>query len=362
MKGKSQFTFKASQNEYIVRLKKGFRWWYLLPLLLLLLLLKCNKTVTYKVIDAETKVALENSEISLTSFVFDEKKKQQTNEDGIAKFSVGKYPLYKLIFSKPLDTNATTLASHNGYASVEFTDLLKNLTKQLNIIELQKIKPIRIVVIDSITRQPIQGVKITATNAYGSASKVSDENGKVIIDNLPVADKEEIAITVESTDYEDVRKYYIPYLPQTIDDTIPLLSVNDGGLRGLRGDITVNLAWETTDDLDLIIVDPCGNQVYYKNREETCDNGYGYLDLDANANDDELIENPQENIYWNSPSTGEYLVYVSFYKKRRHKKVPYQITIIVKDNRYTIDSVIKRQKDIQLIDTIFIAPETTVIQ
>ncbi len=357
MKGKSQFVYNSSQNEYIVHLKKGFRWWYLLPLLLLLLLIKCNKTVTYKVIDAETKNILPNSEIYLSSNIFDDDKYQTTDDKGIAKFSVGKYPLYKLLFAKPLNENAKTVATHSGYAPAEFTKFLSDLTKQLNIIELQKIKPIHIVVIDSITRELLPGVKITAQNSFGSSSEVSDQNGEVFIDDLAVKDRDEIAITTQSPDYEDVRRYYMPYLPETVDDTIALLSVNDGGLRGLRGDITVNLSWETTDDLDLIIVDPCENQVYYKNREDTCNNGYGYLDLDANANDDDLLNNPQENIYWNDPAPGKYLVYVSFYKKRNFKKVPYKVTFIIKDTRYTLDSVIRKQKDVQLIDTIVIAPE-----
>lgn len=353
MKGKSTFIFSKDQPTYTIQLKKSFKWWYLLPLLLLLFLVKCNQTIEYQTIDAETKSTLENSQIIVNISENNFSETQTTDNDGKTTFKVGKYPIYKLIFGST-DENVETTASHTGYISENFTAIQKNLTKKLNIIELKKLNYAQIIVVDSLTRKPLQGINVILESNGLSQTKISDINGNVVFDSINFEDNSEAIISTQSPDYEDVRKYYQIELPKTIHDTIALLSFDDGGLKGERGDITVNLVWNSTDDLDLMLYDPCENRIYFKNRKQDCNGGNGFLDLDANASDDTLLTNPQENIFWNDPAPGEYLVYVYFYKRRDLNKVPFTITLMLKNNRKVIDTVAVKPEEYILIDKIII--------
>jgi len=351
MKGKSTFIFSEDQKVYTVQLKKVFRWWYLLPLLLLLLLIKCNTAIQYQTIDAETKEPVENAEINVGISSLSYSETQTTDEDGKTTFNVGKYPIYKIIFS-PVDGDVKTVASHQDYVTKIIESTLKPLSKGLNIIELEKVKAPQIVIVDSLTREPLQGIEVTLTRGTQTQTEISDADGNVFFDNITIDDSTEIIISTQSPDYEDVRKYYHIEPPQTLHDTIALLSFEDGGLRGERGDITVNLAWGTVDDLDLMLFDPCKNQVYFKERKHTCGDGEGFLDLDANASDDSVMTNPQENIFWNNPSPGNYLVYVYFYKRREPGDIPFKVTLMLKNKRKIIDSVATQAEKFILIDTI----------
>ncbi len=354
MRGKSYFYFDKNQKEFIVPIKKNFHWWYFLPLLLLLLLIKCNNFVAYKIIDADSKIPLSNAQILLKSDFYNLNTNKLTDSAGYANFFVGKYPIYKIIFSNILRQNIKTHVSHKYYSSVSFDTTFKKLSSQLNIIELKKHNPVHITVIDSITRKPVKDIKITASFPDTSEYRISDIYGNATFSYTNFSDNEEVVINTESQDYEDVRKYYTIHLPKTINDTIALLSIKDGGLKGQRGDITVNLQWHSTDDLDLMIIDPCDNQVYYKHKKDICNNGTGYLDLDANANKDSLTTEPQENIFWKNPCAGTYKIFVYFYKKRNNGNVPFKLTMLLKNKRKIIDSVAVNQKDYLFMDTIVI--------
>lgn len=353
IKGKSTFVFSDKDTLYTVQLKKRFRWWYLLPLLLLLLLIKCNQTIEYQTIDAETKEILENSEIIVDISDTNYKETQTTDEEGKTEFIVGKNPIYKILFSK-FESNVITTASHTGYVTAIFDSTLNDLTKKLNIIELHKPKNAEIIVVDSLTRVPLEGITVILETDGQSQTEISDIDGSVIFDKIKYKDNVEIVVSTESQDYEDVRKYYTIESPETLHDTIALLSFDDGGLRGERGDITVNLKWETTDDLDLFLYDPCENRVYFKTRKQDCNGGNGYLDLDANASDDTLLTNPQENIFWNEPSPGVYRVYVLFYKRRESGDVPFTVTLMLKNNRKVIDTVATKPEEFIEVDKITI--------
>jgi len=65
------------------------------------------------------------------------------------------------------------------------------------------------------------------------------------------------------------------------------------------GAVTVRLTWYTTDDLDLHVIDPSGEEIYYGNRQGASG---GQLDRDSNAACSEQSASPVENVYW--PSSG----------------------------------------------------------
>jgi hypothetical protein len=61
------------------------------------------------------------------------------------------------------------------------------------------------------------------------------------------------------------------------------------------GDPQFSLAWNNRNDLDLHVIDPAGNHIWY--RQRTSPTG-GELDVDANADQLRTTERPVENIYW----------------------------------------------------------------
>jgi hypothetical protein len=97
-------------------------------------------------------------------------------------------------------------------------------------------------------------------------------------------------------------------------------------LEGQSGKLRINLAWNTTDDLDLHIQTPNGTIFYNKKTVEN-QGIIGQLDVDKNAGSD-IVSNPQENINFNAMPTGLHKIFVNFYAQRERNEVPFTLTII----------------------------------
>ena len=97
---------------------------------------------------------------------------------------------------------------------------------------------------------------------------------------------------------------------------------------GGRGGLKITLKWKTTDDLDLHVFDPNGQEIYYSQKTQTCQGVIGKLDVDANANSP-YITTPVENIYWEGTApTGKYKVLVQLYCKRdSFAIIPFTVTV-----------------------------------
>jgi len=79
------------------------------------------------------------------------------------------------------------------------------------------------------------------------------------------------------------------------------------------GALNVRLEWRANCDLDLWVIDPCGNKIYYDDTQKTCQGSLGQLDLD-NWCEDFVLGRP-ENIFWSEdPPTGTYKIYVDYYR------------------------------------------------
>ncbi len=78
------------------------------------------------------------------------------------------------------------------------------------------------------------------------------------------------------------------------------------------GDVQLSLTWDSTDDLDLHVIDPSGEEIFFA--EPTSSSG-GALDVDSNAGCMSETTTPIENVFWpdgESPD-GHYVVRVHFY-------------------------------------------------
>ena len=78
------------------------------------------------------------------------------------------------------------------------------------------------------------------------------------------------------------------------------------------GDVQITLRWDSKADLDLHVIDPDGEEIYYNNSR--ADSG-GELDVDSNDSCDNATSSPVENVYWPSGDApfGEYVVIVDYY-------------------------------------------------
>ncbi len=102
------------------------------------------------------------------------------------------------------------------------------------------------------------------------------------------------------------------------------------------GDIQINLNWDTQADLDLWVIEPGGEDVYWGNRQSATG---GRLDLDSYA--DCRIEDDtgrgNENVYWplNAAPSGEYQIQIELYDAcdtlEDNQNTNYHVTVVVDD-------------------------------
>jgi len=120
-------------------------------------------------------------------------------------------------------------------------------------------------------------------------------------------------------------------------------------LEGKHGDPRVNLSWDNNNDLDIYVVDPCGNMIYHKKKTKTCNDNKGILDVDAQSSKSKLKSNPQENIVWeNGGEKGTYKIKIKDYKNRTGTDTSYNLIIINngKTTRYSGVIEVKEEKTI----------------
>jgi hypothetical protein len=94
------------------------------------------------------------------------------------------------------------------------------------------------------------------------------------------------------------------------------------------GDVQVSISWNSTADVDLHVVEPGGEEVYYGNDISATG---GELDLDSNAACG--TDGPRnENITWptGSAPTGEYIVRVDYWSACTATQTDYVVTVQVR--------------------------------
>ena len=78
------------------------------------------------------------------------------------------------------------------------------------------------------------------------------------------------------------------------------------------GDVQVTLTWNTSDDLDLWVIGPDSEKIYFAYKASSSG---GRLDVDANPGCQYLTSQPVENVYWplGEAPEGRYEVLVNYF-------------------------------------------------
>jgi hypothetical protein len=181
-----------------------------------------------------------------------------------------------------------------------------------------------------------------------SAAAVTN-GGTALINATAASAFTHVYVAVEGLD-----AYYEIVLPAAVTSTDLLLTVDqdysdptitfavsagDGTLTGAiatqaydvvivgTGDVQVSLTFDRQDDVDLWVIDPAGDTVWWAQR--TVPSG-GELDLDANPACFEPHGN-SENITWpeGSAPTGTYEVYVQLFESCSNQDVNFTVTVTV---------------------------------
>lgn len=205
--------------------------------------------------------------------------------------------------------------------------------------------------VDEVTAQLMQGsapAPSTGPSVTLPGSSEAITGGSSQADLVASADFHTVAIRIDGVD-----GYYLVSLPQmvsaaelvvTIGSALPNLDfdyyVAVAGSNGefgpytrtsisalsvIGGDIQVSVTWSNLADVDLHVIDPNGEEIFYANRSSSSG---GELDLDANAAC-ATSEVFQENIGWrrNTALSGEYTVRVEYWSACGELQTDYVVTV-----------------------------------
>lgn len=222
--------------------------------------------------------------------------------------------------------------------------------------------------------RPIKGIPVSVNGTgEGTSALITDETGTISVSNLSIDDKNSINFDrrgerwnhtfIHSSDIDEhtfsVRPIY-PWLWWLLIGLLSWLLImcllgycccdrfgqsdthrgqeshlyegdNDIDQRrsiegGQNGEVTVTLVWETVDDMDLVVIEPSGEKIFFEN---AVSNSGGRLDIDRNRA--ALTAMPIENIYWpeRSAPRGRYEVQVLFYKRNQNAVISVPVLIQV---------------------------------
>lgn len=106
------------------------------------------------------------------------------------------------------------------------------------------------------------------------------------------------------------------------------------------GDVRISLMWNNRNDLDLHVVEPRGEEIFYLHRES---GSGGLLDIDMNAGPP--FRSPAvENVYWpdRAAPAGTYRVYVNHYRRQDTPDLtPFTVRVLVRGRTTDINGHIR---------------------
>ncbi|MGC4932772.1 YfaP family protein [Gordonia sp. DT30] len=105
----------------------------------------------------------------------------------------------------------------------------------------------------------------------------------------------------------------------------PMIRQEVKALKVGTGAVQVTASWDVDSDLDLILVEPSGDKIYFNNKTSSAG---GELDLDSNA-DCDIDGKRNENITYPRAEPGTYTAYVNLYSSCGTPATNYVVTVSV---------------------------------
>jgi len=108
------------------------------------------------------------------------------------------------------------------------------------------------------------------------------------------------------------------------------------------GDVQVTLRWSGPNDLDLHVIDPGGEEIYF---QQPTSSSHGQLDVDANRGCNSRMDNPVENIFWpvGQAPTGKFQVEITYYANCDPATVstPFTVEVLIDGKQQTFQGQVE---------------------
>jgi hypothetical protein len=224
-------------------------------------------------------------------------------------------PRYIITFDSDL-TNYKRDSTLYPYTSIFNDNNLENTNIKYGVIRLGNAPILFYILVD--LQKIIQFIKtLPLETDIQVAAKIfeSDEEKRSRLIEKVIFDKQRLMKNADSSTRIEIQS--------EIDR---LEQVGQTVLEGQSGNLRINLAWNTTDDLDLHVLTPSG-EISYLNKTVEYMGVIGRLDVDKNTGSN-IVSNPQENINFDSIPLGHHKIFVEFYSQREKIEVPFTLTII----------------------------------
>lgn len=143
------------------------------------------------------------------------------------------------------------------------------------------------------------------------------------------------------------------YYAGGIDAEIKRRVLGAGGQHG-DVDIRASLVWNNRNDLDLHVVTPRGEHIFFGSKRSMCG---GWLDVDMNVNGE--TDTPVENIRWprGTATAGRYRVYVQNYRFHEwaHRPTPFRVELEVNGDVYHHDGIASPREQVGYASDVTVA-------
>jgi len=185
---------------------------------------------------------------------------------------------------------------------------------------------------DGITGGSLQ-VDVSATEPFVTAAIIVDGVDGYFMVTIPSSKTTaELVVTLAGI-LPELEFDYLVAVAGSDGEFGPYSRTTMDAIQVAGGDIQVSVTWDTEADVDLHVVDPTGQEIYFGNRSASG----GELDLDANA---ACSTSPifQENIGWpkGEAPTGSYTVRVEYWDACGVPQTNYVVTVSLRPGTPTI--------------------------
>ncbi|KAK5580173.1 hypothetical protein RB653_000186 [Dictyostelium firmibasis] len=138
------------------------------------------------------------------------------------------------------------------------------------------------------------------------------------------------------------------------DNEVIALRMNREGCNS--GELHASLIWNDIADLDLHVITPSGEHLYYGKKESRCG---GWLDKDMNVCVTQNSEHPIENIFWASAPSGKYKMYVNHFRCHTNsdprftdpkRSVPFRVRLIKEGSTTWFQGTVEPNKNVNCFE------------